>query len=258
MMIDKTHLEKIQEHLKDIELQHEIRILHAIESGSRAWGFPSPDSDYDVRFIYVQKTECYLSLDNEKEQLEYYPDSEMDIIGWDLKKYLKLVYKSNSVTFEWANSPIVYKTTPEWNIVKEKIPLYFNERAGLHHYLGEAAHILHLCEDKNSISYKKYLYILRVILASRYIEKHHNIPPMLFEELIADNLPIDLEASLREVLTCKAQVQENDQNKRFSDLDVFIRDELQRLKAYANSLKCRDKLASKELSKLLYSVIMRR
>jgi len=257
-MIDRTHLEKIQEHLKDIEEQYEIKILHAIESGSRAWGFPSPDSDYDVRFIYAQKPEDYLSLDSEKEQVDYYPDPEMDIIGWDLRKYLKLIYKSNSVAFEWANSPIVYKTTSEWSIIKEKIPAYFNERSGLHHYLGEASHILHLCEDKNSISYKKYLYILRVILASRYIEKHHVVPPMLFEKLIEDNLPCDYEASLREVLACKAKGLENDQNMRFSDLDAFIRDELLRLNAYANNLKCRDRQDNRELSAIFYSVVMQK
>ena len=108
----------IKEKLSQIEQRENIRILYACESGSRAWGFASFNSDYDVRFIFVRPVEDYLRV----EELPDYIDAELnelyDINGWDLKKFFKYLYKSNPVIFVWANSSIVYRTTPAWNRVK--------------------------------------------------------------------------------------------------------------------------------------------
>ena len=102
----------IQNKLRDIQQQEQVRILFAVESGSRAWGFPSPDSDYDVRFIYVRSCEAYLRLEKRRDVLELPIDEELDISGWDLDKALRLLHGSNPTLFEWCQSPIVYKTTP--------------------------------------------------------------------------------------------------------------------------------------------------
>lgn len=101
----------INEELDKIERKEGVRILHAVESGSRAWGFASPDSDYDVRFVYVRPKEDYLRLDEPKDVIEWQLDEVLDINGWDLKKALRQFAKGNVTLFEWSESPIVYRTT---------------------------------------------------------------------------------------------------------------------------------------------------
>ena len=100
--------------LREIEAREHVRILHCVESGSRAWGFASPDSDYDVRFVYVRQPEHYLRLDKTRDVIEWQLDDTLDINGWDLQKTLRLLHRSNPTVFEWNSSPILYKTTPEW------------------------------------------------------------------------------------------------------------------------------------------------
>lgn len=102
--------------IKEMEEKEGIRVLHAVESGSRAWGFASPDSDYDVRFIYVREKDFYLSLRETKDFIDWELNDVLDINGWDLKKALRHFHKSNAVLFEWSNSPVVYYTTDEWGI----------------------------------------------------------------------------------------------------------------------------------------------
>ena len=104
--------DRILHQLQQLEKTEGITILHAVESGSHAWGFPSPDSDYDVRFIYVRSCEAYLRLEKRRDVLELPIDEELDISGWDLDKALRLLHGSNPTLFEWCQSPIVYKTTP--------------------------------------------------------------------------------------------------------------------------------------------------
>ena len=105
--------ELIKEKLEEIERDKNVKIIHAVESGSRAWGFASPDSDYDVRFIYVCQKNDYLKLETVKDTIDWELDEILDINGWDVRKILQHFHKSNATVFEWANSPIVYKTTDE-------------------------------------------------------------------------------------------------------------------------------------------------
>lgn len=100
---------EIREKLREIEEKEQVFILLAVESGSRAWGIASPDSDYDVRFIYVRKPEDYLRLDPVKDVIEWHLDEVLDINGWDLKKALIQFQRGNAALFEWAQSPIVYQ-----------------------------------------------------------------------------------------------------------------------------------------------------
>lgn len=254
---NKSAFEEIQSHLAEIERKHDIRIIFAIESGSRAWGFASPDSDYDVRFIYVKHPEAYFNLGKAEDTLEYYPAPEMDMVGWDLGKYLKLIYKSNSVAFEWANSPIVYRKTSEWEQIPDLIESYFNPKASIYHYYGEGAHIFKANESNSTISYKSYLYILRVILAARYIKRHSKVPPMPFGDLVKDNLPPELKTSVTEILALKARIKEKDQEKRYTELDAFIREELPELKAYAESLAPGESKDITALNKIFFSAVIK-
>ena len=124
--------------LKKIEDKENVKILHAVESGSRSWGFASPDSDYDVRFIYVRRKEDYLRLEGKKDFIDWELDEVLDINGWDVKKALQHFRKSNATLFEWANSPIVYYTTDEWKNIMNVANEYFSCKACLYHYYGTA------------------------------------------------------------------------------------------------------------------------
>jgi len=107
--------------LEKIERVENVRIIHAVESGSRAWGFASPDSDYDVRFIYVRDMRHYMKLEKTRDVIEWQLDEVLDINGWDLQKALRLLHSSNPTLFEWSNSPIIYKTTDEWAAIQKVI-----------------------------------------------------------------------------------------------------------------------------------------
>ena len=166
--------------IKEIEEKENIKVLHVIESGSRAWGFASPDSDYDVRFIYVRNKNFYLSLRDNKDFIDWELNEVLDINGWDLKKALQHFHKSNATLFEWSNSPIVYYTTEEWKRIYDRVACnYFACKPALYHYYGTANKNYHeyLCEDM--VKYKKYFYVLRPILACKWIEEKKCPPPVL-------------------------------------------------------------------------------
>ena len=129
---------EIQEKLDAIEQQNHVRILLAVESGSRAWGFASPDSDYDVRFIYMHEPKEYLRIDVRKDTIEWQLDEVLDINGWDLKKALLAFAKGNPNIMEWANSPIIYRKAPEWDGIREIAMQYYSEKSALCHYYGTA------------------------------------------------------------------------------------------------------------------------
>ena len=114
--------------LKKIEEQENVKIIMAIESGSRAWGFASPDSDYDVRFIYVRKEEDYLKLEKTRDVIEWKLDDVLDINGWDIKKALQLLHNSNPTVFEWCASPIIYWETEEFAWLKDILPQYLMQQ----------------------------------------------------------------------------------------------------------------------------------
>lgn len=130
--------QRIQEALTGIERRENVRILYAAESGSRAWGFASPDSDYDVRFVYVRPAPYYLKLEARRDVLELPMDGVLDVNGWDLDKTLRLLHASNPTLFEWFSSPVVYRGgefTERFRPVMERC---FRSRKGLWHYLSMA------------------------------------------------------------------------------------------------------------------------
>ena len=175
--------EIITEKLAEIEKKEQVSIIHAVESGSRAWGFASPDSDYDVRFIYVRPTDYYLRLDKVSNVIEWQLDKTLDINGWDLQKTLRLLHNSNPTLFEWNNSPIIYITTGEWASVREVINEYFLAKAGLHHYLSTATSNYREYLKTDMVKLKKYFYVIRPLLACKWILNKKCPPPMQFAEL---------------------------------------------------------------------------
>lgn len=159
----------IKEKLHEIEQRENCRILLAVESGSRAWGFASPDSDYDVRFIYVRPRESNLRLNRVRDVIELPINGVLDINGWDVDKTLKLLHKSNPTVFEWFSSPIVYQTTDFTEAFKPVMRRYFSSKNGLWHYLQMAEGNYREYLRGDMVKAKKYFYVLRPILACRWI-----------------------------------------------------------------------------------------
>ena len=166
--------------LREIENKENVRILLAVESGSRAWGFASPDSDYDVRFIYVRNQEDYLRLEKVRDVIELPIDDVLDINGWDLQKTLRLLYKSNPTLFEWFSSPIVYMETEFADKFRLIMQEYFLTKRSMYHYVSMAEGNYREFLKGDMVKAKKYFYVLRPILACRWILEKGTPPPMLF------------------------------------------------------------------------------
>ncbi|PJJ59503.1 nucleotidyltransferase domain-containing protein [Hymenobacter chitinivorans] len=222
--------------LTRLEADHDIRILYACESGSRAWGFPSPDSDYDVRFIYVRRPSWYLTLDEGPDTLNFPVDAELDLGGWDLRKTLKLLRASNAALFEWLQSPTVYHAAPEFRpLLQPLLAGTFNLRAGLHHYLGLVRRGLETDLTGEEVRLKRLFYALRSSLAARWIRTRHALPPMEFA-LLRDELPTALNLEIDELLIRKAQATEKMTVPRPAALVEFLAQE------YAAGQAARDAL----------------
>lgn len=213
--------EEIINKLKEIEQKEHVKIIYAVESGSRAWGFESTDSDYDVRFIYVRDKKEYLWLDEKSDVIQCPIDEVFDISGWDIKKALKLLYKSNPSLLEWFASPIVYKETIEASYIREVIPLYFSQKKLYCHYKRMAkTHLKYMNIEK--VPVKKYLYILRCILSSQYIIHNKKQPPIEIERLIECELPSELREDINKLLMIKRNSNEKKYVNHISSLDGFI------------------------------------
>lgn len=222
---------EIREILDQIEKEYDVRILLAVEAGSRAWGFASPDSDYDVRFIYMRRPKEYLRIDLSKDVIEWQLDEVLDINGWDLKKALLALSKGNPNVMEWANSPVVYRKTEEWEPLKEAAMHYFSEKSALCHYYGTANSTYKGFLSGEMIRYKKYFYALRPLLCCKWILRHHSAPPVEFEKLLTlfrdpeSGLTQELYEAIRELLALKAVTEEKDLNPQMPVIIDFIREE---------------------------------
>lgn len=222
--------ELIELKLKEIEQKEHVKILHAIESGSRAWGFASPDSDYDVRFIYVRPVEHYLRLEDTKDFIDWELDETLDMNGWDLSKALQHFHKSNATLYEWSNSPIVYLTTPEWEKIKQTASDYFSCKASMYHYYGTANKNYHAYLLEDRVKYKKYFYVLRPILACKWIEKKKCPPPVLFRELTEEVLEAEMKPVVEHLLEAKVKMVEAEKGERIEELNDYISAHLIQLK----------------------------
>ena len=245
----------IDSKLNEIEEKENVKILYAIESGSRAWGFASPDSDYDVRFIYVRKKEDYLALNEKRDVIEWQLDEILDINGWDLKKALHHFHKSNATLFEWSNSPIVYRTTKEWKEIYEVAKDYFSIKSSMYHYYGIANGNFHEHLQENEVKYKKYFYAIRPLLACKYIKEKAAPPPVLFSELMKLELPYEIDREIQKLLKTKANTPEIGKGKRIDKLNQYIEAELAFYKEYLNQLEDDRKPEWDELDKLFLKVL---
>ena len=248
----------INQKLAEIERTENIKVLRAVESGSRAWGFASPDSDYDVRFIYVREPEFYLRLGKTRDVIEWVLDETLDINGWDLQKTLRLLHKSNPTLFEWASSPIVYHTTPEWELISRRIPEYFLSKPGVYHYLHMAENNYREYLKRDFVRVKKYLYVLRPILACKWILKRYSPPPVLFSELVASEANDVITVKFEQLLKIKEQSPETYEMPRIEPINDYIDSTLPLLKSQAESLPSVKSKGYNELDKLFIETICRK
>ena len=222
--------EKIIEELNRIEKEEHIRILLAVESGSRAWGFAGSDSDYDVRFIYVRDKDFYLRLDVTRDVIEYPINHLLDINGWDISKTLKLIYSSNPTLFEWLESPIVYKTTPEIEELRNISKNYFSKVKMVNHYYRIALdHYDNYIRNKDEIKLKKYFYVLRSLSSAKYVLKNNTNPPIEFNNLRNIGIPNEHNHIVDELLDMKINNSEKKIISRNKELDAYIENEFKKL-----------------------------
>ena len=214
--------EKIQEQIRRIEESENIKILLAVESGSRAWGFASPDSDCDVRFVYIRRPEDYLRLDAVRDVIELPIDDVLDINGWDLQKTLRLLYKSNPTLFEWFSSPIVYQETEFADKFRDLMMRYFSSKKALYHYISMAEGNYREYLKGELVRAKKYFYVLRPVLACRWILDRGTPPPMLFSELIKEELPVELINAVNQLLELKMNSPEVKLIKRIPEINEYL------------------------------------
>ena len=242
-MQERDILAEIEQELTKIEEKEHVHILLAVESGSRAWGFASPDSDYDVRFIYMRRPEDYLRLDEQKDVIEWQLDEVLDINGWDLRKALVQFHRGNATLFEWSNSPIVYRRTQLWEQIYEETRDCFSRKAAVCHYYGTAKSTYMGYLQEEQVKYKKYFYALRPLLACRYIEQHGSMPPVPFAELLKQDMPPQLRQEIDHLLERKKVTEEKDKNPQIPAIQEFIDQELERQKALGDAMeddRCRD------------------
>ncbi len=217
--------QRIQDFISRIAEEKGVEILFAAESGSRAWGFPSQDSDYDIRFIYKSSPEQYLSLEKRKDTIEQMEDKLLDGMGWDLQKTLKLAFSSNISPFEWLRSPIIYRDEDGFQSrLQEVIQPYFSPKTAVHHYLGIAEGIQRREWKGDRLRIKRYFYVLRPVLSARFVWENQAPPPIEFHDL----LPLlaihsnSLADTVEELIRLKSATNESNEVDRLPELEKYL------------------------------------
>ena len=225
--------QQIIEQLSTIENQHMVRILYACESGSRAWGFASTDSDWDIRFIYIHPPEWYLSVDLEtkRDVIELPITDDLDFSGWDLRKALKLFYKSNPPLIEWLHSPIVYL---DKDCLADRLRIllgqFYSPRSCFHHYLHMARGNYRDYLKGETVWLKKYLYVLRPVLALQWMEQSSDPVPVRFNDLLDAVLPTGrTRQAIDQLLVLKQQGMEAKHGPAIPEINEFLEMEITRL-----------------------------
>jgi predicted nucleotidyltransferase len=223
--------ERIEATVGQIARDEGVRVLYACESGSRAWGFASADSDYDVRFLYVRPRAAYLRLDAPRDVIERPIVDELDVNGWDIFKALRLLRKSNPPLLEWLFSPIVYReTSAAIAELREMAREHFSGTAMFYHYLHlVTGNFRDYIRDKPEVILKKYLYVLRPLVAMLFLEQRQAIPPTDFRQTLSQiALPSDVLARIERLVEQKASGAELGKGDLDPALNAFIEEHLAR------------------------------
>lgn len=218
---------KINDYLQQLEQEKQIKILLACETGSRAWGFPSPDSDYDIRLIYIHSNDWYLSLYEHKDTLGRMLDNnDIDITGWELRKALRLLNKSNAPILERIQSPILYRYDVDFlKGITELAHKQYSRITTIHHYLSMAKKFMAELQETSDYRLKKFFYALRSAVACKWIVEKESLLPIEFIKTYQQlNLAPALVQRIEELITLKANVSESYRHQGEANLFQFIED----------------------------------
>lgn len=230
--------DEIIKELTRLEKQHDIKILYAVESGSRAWGFASTDSDWDVRYIYIHKSEWYLQIDPQRDNQEEILPNDIDLAGWELRKALRLFRKSNPPMLEWLRSPIVYlqqySTAAQ---LRDLTSSYFNPKSCIYHYLHMAEGNFQSYLQKENVRVKKYFYVLRPILACDWIKSTNTMAPTEFHELLESQVTDSLvKTEIHNLLDRKSRGDELSEEPKIQILHDFLEEKIKFYKEYVKTV----------------------
>lgn len=248
---------EIKKELSALKTSLDIKILYAVESGSRAWGFASTNSDWDVRFIYVHRLEWYLRIDEPKDNYEKILPNDIDLAGWELKKALKLFHKSNPPLLEWLNSPLIYmEQGATATRLRELMSSYFNPISCLHHYLHMAEGNYRDYLQKDTVRTKKYFYVLRPILACDWIYQTNTMAPMAFSTLLETQVhdPLILEI-INQLLEQKTSGEELGEGPRIEKLNLFLEDRMRFHQDLVKTLHKTERMSNEKLNQLFRDTI---
>lgn len=249
---------QIQAALDAIEREDGARVLYACESGSRAWGFASTDSDYDVRFIYARPREAYLRLDAPRDVIERLIVGDLDVNGWDVFKALRLLRKSNPPLMEWLLSPIVYReVSPAIAALREAAGRCYSPLAMFAHYRSMAVGNHHAgIEGRAEVSRKKYLYVLRPLAAMLYLEQRRAVPPTSFATTLAGvTLPDDVRERIGQLVADKMAGVELGKAPPDALLDAFIAGRLAAWQEAPVAMRERGRWDTGELDAILAGIL---
>ena len=244
---------KIKRFCKNIEKDNNIKILFAVENGSRAWRMESKNSDYDVRFVFVRPVEDYIQINKLEQVIQVAYDkygekcsvegSLIDISGFDVFKYIKLLSNSNPTTIEWLNSDIVYYGKQN-NVFKKFALRSFSKKSLYFHYKSMCRNnYIKYLKDGNEVTYKKYLYAFRGLINAKWVAYKKTVPPISFIETLqksSDLIDKGLLDKLNDIIELKSKGKEKDIVQNIVQMDKFIEnflkndDEAPREKDYVN------------------------
>ena len=218
--------QKIIEHLKRIEEEKKIKILFAVESGSRAWGMASEDSDYDIRFVYYYPANRYIEIDSVPDVIDFTDkDNNLDFVGFDLLKFSRLLWSSNPAAIEWLRSNIVYYGEQPKELI-EFSENHFKPFSLYHHYKSMCKqNYLKYLKSGDMVTYKKYLYAMRGLMNAKWVEDFQKIPPIKFPEVINgfwETVPQDIILKLTDIVRLKRCGKEKDIIQNISRIDNYI------------------------------------
>ena len=254
------NLEKysIPAHIRNIEREYDVKVLLAVESGSRAWGFESLNSDWDVRLIYVHKPEWYFRVEDQRDVIEHFYEDDVDLSGWELRKSLLLFRKSNPPLFEWLNSPKIYYVDEEFAMRIHAVEKeFFNPVKTMYHYNHLYSKFNERFLQQEGFPMKQFLYYLRGVLACKWIEAKQAMPPVAFKELLDTTIDDEkVKTKVEELIELKREGKECDMLAIDESLVQYARQWADYYNLRVSTFRPEEsKVSSEALDSILYDMV---
>ncbi len=257
---------KIKNICKSLEKEHKVRILFAVENGSRAWRMESEDSDYDVRFVFVRPLKGYLQINKPSEVIEAYYDkngkpcsqegSLIDMLGFDVFKYTRMLYSSNPTMIEWIVSDMVYYGRQN-SAFKKFAVKYFDPKALYNHYKSMcSSNYLKYLKSGDLVTYKKYLYAYRGLVNAKWVLHKNSVPPIIFSEALKGMkgvMPDSVLEKINSIIRLKLKGGEKDIISNIAEMDDYIESFL---KEKEEKLETKPKIQLEDLNKEIRKIVL--